>query len=238
MNIVILLKLLFAHFLSDFILQTDCICNGKKENGHIKYGYLLTHSLTHAVIAYLLVSQWSNLIVPLVILITHFLIDYIKLIYKKEGLVSFIIDQTVHIAIIFIIWTLLFQDNTTWYVWLDNNWNSAQVWVIALAYLLVLRPTSIFLNIFIKRWTPQNSKDESLPNAGKWIGYLERILILTLILTKNIEVVGFLLATKSIFRFGELSKAKEIKTTEYVLIGTFASFTVAAIVGFLLLQIL
>ncbi|NLT04061.1 MAG: DUF3307 domain-containing protein, partial [Bacteroidales bacterium] len=100
-----------------------------------------------------------------------------------------------------------------------------------------LKPTSIFLNLFIKRWSPTESSNQSLPNAGKWIGYLERILILTFILTGNMEGVGFLLAAKSIFRFGELSKASEIKTTEYVLIGTLASFTIAIILGTILLKI-
>ena len=51
-------------------------------------------------------------------------------------------------------------------------------------------------------------------------------------------VIGFLLAAKSIFRFGELSKAQEIKTTEYVLIGTLASFTIAILIGFTVLQII
>ncbi|MEG2242712.1 MAG: DUF3307 domain-containing protein, partial [Muribaculaceae bacterium] len=96
----------------------------------------------------------------------------------------------------------------------------------------------IFLNLFIKRWTPSKLADESLPNAGKWIGYMERILILTFILTNNMAGIGFLLAAKSIFRFGKLSKATEIKTTEYVLIGTFTSFTIAIIVGCLLLKII
>jgi hypothetical protein len=72
--------------------------------------------------------------------------------------------------------------------------------------------------------------------AGKWIGYLERILV-TFILTGNIEGVGFLLAAKSIFRFGELSKASEIKPTVYILIGTLASFSIAIIVGLIKLQI-
>ena len=54
--------------------------------------------------------------------------------------------------------------------------------------------------------------------------YIERILILTFVLVGSFEGVGFLLAAKSVFRFGELNKAKEIQTTEYVLIGTFAMF--------------
>lgn len=41
MNLIILLKLLFAHLLSDFILQTDRICKGKKRtvglDGIIKF---------------------------------------------------------------------------------------------------------------------------------------------------------------------------------------------------------
>jgi hypothetical protein len=56
-------------------------------------------------------------------------------------------------------------------------------------------------------------------------------LILTFVLIGSFEGVGFLLAAKSVFRFGELSKAKEIRTTEYVLIGTLASFAIAVLIG-------
>lgn len=80
----------------------------------------------------------------------------------------------------------------------------------------------------------RNMSDQNariLPNAGQWIGYIERILILTFVLIGSIEGVGFLLAAKSVFRFGELNKAKEIRTTEYVLIGTLASFTIAILTG-------
>ena len=41
--------------------------------------------------------------------------------------------------------------------------------------------------------------------------------------------VGFLLAAKSIFRFGDLKEAHDIKLTEYVLIGTLLSFGIAII---------
>ena len=66
-----------------------------------------------------------------------------------------------------------------------------------------------------------------------WIGYCERVLIVTFILTGNVEGIGFLLAAKSVFRFGELNKEKEVATTEYVLFGTLASFGLATIIGFL-----
>ena len=66
----------------------------------------------------------------------------------------------------------------------------------------MLKPSSIFLSLLLKQWNV-SIKDKSLPNAGKWIGYLERILILTFMLTNSIEGVGFLLAAKSVFRFGD-----------------------------------
>ena len=74
--------------------------------------------------------------------------------------------------------------------------------------------------------------------AGKWTGYIERVPILTLVLTNNTEAVGFLLAAKSVFRFGDLNKAKEIKITEYVLLGTFASFSFTLLVALVLNSII
>ena len=49
----ILLRLLFAHILSDFVFQNDKICEGKQEKTSKKYVYQLLHSLIHALIAYL-----------------------------------------------------------------------------------------------------------------------------------------------------------------------------------------
>ena len=61
---------------------------------------------------------------------------------------------------------------------------------------------------------------------------LERVLILTFIFVGYSEGIGFLLAAKSIFRFGDLQKSSELKLTEYVLIGTFLSFAIAIMVGY------
>jgi hypothetical protein len=52
------------------------------------------------------------------------------------------------------------------------------------------------------------------------------------------EGIGFLLAAKSVFRFGELTKAKEVKITEYVLIGALSSFTIAILIGAVALKVL
>jgi hypothetical protein len=47
------------------------------------------------------------------------------------------------------------------------------------------------------------------------------------------SAIGLLITAKSVFRFGDLSKAKNRKLTEYVLIGTLLSFGIAIAVGLL-----
>lgn len=238
MNEILLLKLLFAHILSDFVLQTNKVCKNKKEKGYTKYGFLTLHSCIHAAMAYLFATEWNNWIIPVSIFISHFVMDYIKSTYLEEKMKTFLIDQAIHIGVIFTLWIILYNNNFILLERLINLLNNNSFWCIIMAYLLVLKPTSVFLTLFIKRWTPNDSDSEGLPDAGKWIGYFERTLILTFIFTKNLEGVGFMLAAKSIFRFGELNKAKEIRITEYVLIGTLASFTVAITIGFMILQLL
>lgn len=227
---IILIKLLCAHLCSDFILQTDRINNGKRKSGIKGLGYLLLHSAIHACMAYVLVADWSCWLVPLVIFASHFIIDLIKSKYNnKDSLSTFLADQFLHIAIIGILWFSLYGDGSV-FSYIENHC-SENIWLTIMAYILMLRPSSILLGLFLNKWTPVSSNTQSLPNAGQWIGYIERIMILTFVLVGSFEGVGFLLAAKSVFRFGELNKAKEIRTTEYVLIGTFSSFTIAILTG-------
>ena len=69
--------------------------------------------------------------------------------------------------------------------------------------------------------------DGELPNAGKLIGIVERLLSFAFILLGQYEAVGFIMAAKSLLRFAEGDKAK----SEYVLIGTLLSFSIAIFVG-------
>lgn len=229
---IILIKLIAAHLIGDFILQSDKMCADKFSNNRtVRYRTLSVHTIIQATLAYLFVAQWDNWVVPLVIGVSHFLIDLVKALLKWKDLVGFICDQFAHYCVIVVLWFLVF---------VNHNYNptteifSANFWLIATAYIAVLSPTSVLIKSFIEyeKWMPTDISSKGLPNAGKWIGYLERVLILTFVFTGNIEGVGFLLAAKSVFRFGELNKAKDIKTTEYVLIGTFASFTTAILLGF------
>lgn len=101
-----------------------------------------------------------------------------------------------------------------------------------ISYLIVTIPASIFIAKITSRWGDGiENPFESLENAGKWIGIIERILILTFIILNQFEAIGFLLAAKSVFRFGDLKNGREQKKTEYIMIGTLLSFTVSIVVG-------
>lgn len=71
----------------------------------------------------------------------------------------------------------------------------------------------------------------ALPNAGLYIGWLERLLIVTAVLMKSPTVIGLIFAGKSIARFTEL---KDQRFAEYFLIGTFLSVALALLGGILI----
>jgi hypothetical protein len=102
-----------------------------------------------------------------------------------------------------------------------------------LAVLFLSYPSSIIMKVIFSKWNLSKivSEKESLEDAGTYIGILERILVFIFIVLNQWAAVGFLITAKSVFRFGDLSAAKERKLTEYVLIGTLISFGIAIITG-------
>ena len=233
MNTIILIKLSAAHLTGDFLLQSDRMCADKfSNNSFVKYKALIIHAFVQAALAYVFVAQWNCWIIPAVIGASHFAIDLVKTMSHRKAFISLIWDQLAHFCVIISLWWFAFARMPQ--INMADEIFSSHFWLIATGYIAVLAPASILIKSFIEfeKWMPADASSQGLPNAGKWIGYLERILILTFIFTDNIEGIGFLLAAKSVFRFGELNKSKDIKITEYVLIGTFASFTIAILIGF------
>jgi hypothetical protein len=64
----------------------------------------------------------------------------------------------------------------------------------------------------------------SLPKGGRLIGRLERAMILMLVLAGRADGIGFLIAAKSVLRFNDLARDEDRRVSEYVIIGTLASF--------------
>jgi hypothetical protein len=77
---------------------------------------------------------------------------------------------------------------------------------------------------------------EGLRKGGRYIGWLERSLVMLLLLINLPNGIGFLFAAKSILRFGEIKDSHQRKTAEYIIIGTFLSFGWALGVSYLTQQ--
>lgn len=238
MNVILLLRLLSAHILADFFLQNDKLCRAKNEKGAAGIKAQILHSFIHSASAYILLGDWCGWIIPLVVFVSHLIVDVIKLQTHANGTRGFLCDQAAHLVIILLLWWIIYADRSEIASWFTDIATSKSLWASLIAYLLVLKPTSVLIGKFMKSWIQSNDMQQGLPHAGEWIGYIERVLILTFVITGNVEAVGFLLAAKSVFRFGDLNKAKEIKITEYVLLGTFASFTIALFIAFMLNSII
>ena len=227
----IIIKLLIVHFLGDFILQTDKF-NKKKEKHKLRSYHLYIHCLIHGLITWLLLWQLDYWYIGLLIFITHLLIDTGKLYLstKKNQRWLFVIDQLLHILMILILAT-----TTTTINFIVNDAVLALLWPLLLCIIFLTSPVAIMLKVFFTRWklTEDDTGIYGLKNAGRWIGMIERLLIFLFIITDNFSAVGLLLTAKSVFRFGDLSKAKNMKLTEYVLIGTLLSFGIAILVGLL-----
>ena len=108
MNLLILLKLLASHVIADFFLQFDWLCKGKREEGLHGVAFQAMHALIHAACAYLLVGDWRGWIIPLVIFITHIIIDIAKVKWFATSTIAFLIDQLAHIVVILGLWWALY----------------------------------------------------------------------------------------------------------------------------------
>ncbi|MFV8369181.1 DUF3307 domain-containing protein [Flavobacterium sp. LB2R40] len=223
--LVLASKFLLAHLIGDFLLQPDSWVKAKYEGQRIsKYFYY--HIGIHAIVL-LLVMQfefkyWFGM---LWILISHFIFDIGKMHFqnKKNAIPLFFVDQLLHLVAIAA--ALYYYEPFT----IDSAIVTSPKGVLLLvALLLVTQVTAVVLKVLLSSFKMADSE----PNkAGKYIGMIERVFIFSFVLMNYWEGIGFLLAAKSIFRFGDLNNAKDRSLTEYVLIGTLLSFGIAILIS-------
>lgn len=228
-----LIKLLSAHVLGDFFLQPDQWV-AEKEEKKLKSGKLYLHVAIHIVLIFLLFFNFSVFPQALIIGISHLIIDACKLQFQKPNnkRLWFFADQLMHLLVILAVWLAFTTQISVNISFFQNE----KLWLYVLGALFLTSPTAVIIRVAIARFIPDKNTI-SLHNAGKFIGILERLLIYIFIITQHFEAVGFLLAAKSIFRFGDLKEGNELKFTEYVLIGTLLSFGIAIVVSLGIAQI-
>lgn len=239
-NLIILLQLLLAHILTDFILQPKSWIKHKRKHGGKSY-ILFLHALLAGFLTYLLLQQANWWFVALFISLTHYFIDWWKILQKTDNLKYFLLDQLFHLIALIVAWLYLIQGFEKLIPFLQDLLNSPKILAVIAAYLIVVFPAGFLIGKATKCWQDEietSDKKNSLEAAGRFIGIFERILVLTFILTDNFAAIGFLIAAKSILRFSDKMEAGARKQTEYVLIGTLMSFAITILLGLLVRQLI
>ncbi|WP_159517065.1 DUF3307 domain-containing protein [Sunxiuqinia indica] len=234
---ILFLRLLIAHLIADFLLQPNSWVEDKNKNG-VKSLKLFYHILVVTSISVLFSLDYFTWQIPLFLFIFHYLIDLAKIYLKPSNtgsLLWFLIDQFFHVvaigAVVFIVNGVPSSIASQFSDLISNERNL----IVVLAYIFVIWPSMIIINLATKRWQNQihQTMGVSLQNAGKWIGILERILVLTFVLGAQFQAIGFLIAAKSILRISVKNEDGTRLLSEYVLVGTFISFTIAIMTGLL-----
>lgn len=245
--------LLLAHGIADFILQTDAISAAKCKNhwqGYARHGlavFLCTLAAVH------FFGWLGALLAAAMVTGIHLTLDWLKNTGRRlgakvlarssrPGVPGLILDQFLHILTLLWVWHLLDRPADTAvtklysaglipvYTLLQSIQLDKVVQVLAI-YVMAGFGGAVLVRISLDQMFP-NGELRGETAAGKYIGILERILIITLAATNTISAIGFVFTAKSIARFNEISDNRRF--AEYYLIGTLISFFVALIGGMLL----
>lgn len=234
---IILIKLMFAHLLGDFVLQPRSWVKAKESNKLFSWR-LYVHVLVHGLLVLLVLGSWQYWLLALLIMALHFVVDVLKIYAQNEQSRTrwFIIDQSLHVIGIVILWFVWFKPNINLAAWFNNQ----SIWLYATALLFLTFVAGVVVQVMMSRWTDtlNDLQDGSLVHAGRYIGMLERLFVFVFIVVGQWQAIGFLLGAKSVFRFGDLKESKNRQLTEYILIGTLLSFAIAVSTAMLVLYLM
>lgn len=237
--------LFLVHILCDFYLQSQKMSENKQQN----FLWVIIHSAVYAVVGVILLKA----VIPglpgkylFYFAISHALIDGIKyavcncgsmktISFFKKSINVFIADQLLHIMVIFTI-TYFIRDIKPEILYSAEIKNIFDVFNVSetvilrwgIKLTLIHKPANIFISNMLSEYRPdsKNCREPSDKNAGRFIGTLERIIMVILISINQYSAAGLVLTAKSIARYDKISKEQEF--AEYYLLGTLLS-TICAI---------
>jgi len=233
----LLLHLVAAHVFADFMLQPKSLVALKTRKPIV--GNVL-HTAIVASLTWLIAGMWSNWQLVIAISVVHLLTDMgkhaLRDLAKKHQLTLFLGDQAIHLLSIYGI-SLWLTDTSattsmTWYTLWGTSYTATLIFLAGI--IVVTQVAGIVIGMLVQPYLSQlrlQEGERGLEGGGMVIGTLERGMIFIFIIASAWEGVGFLLAAKSIFRFGDLTKGEDRKQTEYVIIGTLMSFFIAIMIA-------
>ncbi|MDP0490706.1 MAG: DUF3307 domain-containing protein [Verrucomicrobiota bacterium JB023] len=259
-DLQLLVPLLLGHSIGDFLLQSDKMVANKNRFGTLLLHILLVMVATGLALLVAGYAPIPTIRLTVAIGLSHGLIDLLKIKVLSARLSppnSFWLDQGLHLLVILFLcsdlaiarmiqpadFPHLTPEMLAWHVELLGR---ARVLTIALGALLAIKAGSHVVALHVTHFLDQIEEQErqdstlvkkgkarGLQGAGKAIGMLERTLIFLLVLAGHPASVSFLIAAKSIFRFGELKDSENRQEAEYITIGTLASFAWALAIAIL-----
>lgn len=233
------IALLFAHALADFVLQTNWMAANKRNPVA-----LVAHIAVVLVTAIAAVGTLHPALLALAG--AHLVLDAGKAWLPWRGLAPFLLDQALHVATVFAaaLWVPDLWATGLWAAvpapveagWASSLWPGdatapamlPAILLVLTGLILTVRAGGYAIGIYMEPWGGHSPK--GLSDGGRAIGQLERGLIFLLVFTGMPEGIGFLIAAKSVLRFGSVSDDR--KVSEYVIIGTLASFAWAILASF------
>lgn len=214
-----LAALIFAHVLADFVFQTSAmVANKRKPSVMALHGVIV---LASAALATGSASPWL-----LALAAAHMAIDTVKTLSDRRGFWPFAIDQAAH-AVSLVALALYVPGLFASGLWAGASALPALM-ALGAGAIIATRSGGFVIGLLMEPWAAHTPA--GLPGGGRAIGNLERGMIFLLILTGQAQSIGFLIAAKSVLRFGSISNEKE--ASEYVIIGTLASFSWAIAASF------
>ena len=220
-----LTALLLAHVLADFVFQTNWMVAHKR-----RPLVMAAHILVVAVLAVAITGSLHPVLLALTL--AHLGIDLVKTFARPRGLAPFVLDQAAHLG------TIALATGAAPSLWQSGIWAAITplpaLMALTAGLILATRAGGMAVGMLMAPWAA--STPEGLKGGGKAIGILERGLIFLMILTGQAAGIGFLIAAKSVLRFGTV--ADDRKVSEYVIIGTLASFGWAIAMAFATLALL
>lgn len=244
------LALCLAHLATDFVLHGDRILVEKRRGRVRAY---LEHGGVHFLAAVGLLGLSSSFsghsteyyAVILFLTLIHLAIDSGRLRLEASGRISdsaraFVVDQLFHaLTIGMAAWVISKTPITGLVLGLSQlQLHAERALVLLVVYVGVIFGGGHLVRyltkpLFKHDLTIAGETVIELQNAGMYIGWLERFLVLTALMLQSPVTIGLILTAKSIIRYPEL---KSVRFAEYFLLGTLLSLSLAIVGGLLLLR--
>jgi hypothetical protein len=223
-NVHLAIALVAAHLVSDFVLQPNWMIARKRS-----FYILCLHGLVAAVVSYIFAGAWIAWQIPALVFFAHVLIDGVKVWSGRDSLLAFSVDQVSHLVAIGLV-SCYVQLAPVAFTWVNEFGGIASaLLVLAGAVVAVTRASGVLIGKAIQPFRPDKAGQDGFPRGGEVIGHLERFLILVLVLIREPAAIGFLIAAKSVLRFGDVREHR--REAEYVIIGTMWSVSCGLIIA-------